>query len=172
MGSCQIGLNYHRNSFVPHKSFLYYARVARAPNSQTFMKRIPEALKVLQGHAKRLVEGEVSVSDLLITKQLSYDPNDYAHDVFQAIAAKQLLREGVDISAGQTVRYLITNATSKRADRRVRVAELTGTEARYDVKKHLEFLLSAAANILSPFTYTFDKLHSLVLHGGDQVKLN
>jgi len=145
--------------------------LAKAPNSQAFMGRIPDALKVLQRYARRLGEGEVSVMDLLIAKQLSHDPNDYAQDVFQAIAARQLLKEGVEVSAGQTIRYLITNAKSKRADRRVRAAELIGTDTRYDVKKYLELLLSAANNILSPFGYTLDKLYSLVLYGEDQMKL-
>lgn len=145
--------------------------LAKAPNSEAFMKRIPDALRILQGYAKRLIERKVSVRDLLITKRLSYHPSDYHHDVFQAIAAKQLLREGVEISAGQTVRYLITNATSERADRRVRAAELSGTDTRYDVKNYLNLLLSATANILSPVGYTLDKLYSLVLYGEDQVKL-
>jgi len=146
--------------------------LAKAPNSRAFMKRIPEAVKVLKGYAEKLIRGDVSVRDLLIAKQLSYHPSDYVHDVFQAIAAKQLLQEGVEVSAGQTVRYLITNAASRRADRRVKAAELLGTDMHYDVKKYLEFLLTAAANILSPFGYTLDKLYSLALYGEDQVKLN
>ena len=146
--------------------------LAKAPNSRAFMKGLPNALKVLREHAKKLVDRRVLPEDLLIVRQLSHHPNEYAHDVFQAIAAKQLLREGVEVSAGQNVRYLITDAANKRADRRVKAAELIGTDARYDVKKYLELLLSAAANILSPFGYTHEKLYSLVVYGERQVELN
>jgi DNA polymerase elongation subunit (family B) len=51
----------------------------------------------------------------------AYDRRQNAHNVFQAIAASQLASEGIEVSAGQTVRYLITDAESRRPNRRVRV---------------------------------------------------
>jgi len=142
--------------------------LARAHNSKEFLERIPEALDVLRDYVRRLVEGEVSVGDLLIAKRLSLRPGEYAHDVFQAVAAKQLVKAGVDVSAGQTVQYLITNAESRRAMQRVKVAQLLDAGVRYDSQKYVGLLLLSAANILSPFGYTTKNLYDLIVHGEEQ----
>ena len=108
----------------------------------------------------------------MITKQLSHDPSKYAHDVLQAIAAKQLAKMGVDISAGQTVQYLIADAKNKHAHSRVLVAPHVNSKTRYDVKKYLEMLFSSAENILSPFGYSMQKIRDYVLHQEKQTLLN
>ena len=146
--------------------------LGKAVDSNSFMLMLPEALGVLRGYVKRLVEGEVAVQDLLVAKQLSMGPREYVHNVFQAIAATQLLSEGIEVSAGQTIRYLITDAESKRLNRRVRVAELVDESTHYDVRKYLELLLAASANILSPFGYTPEKIYDLVVRNQKQVALH
>jgi DNA polymerase elongation subunit (family B) len=146
--------------------------LAKAHDSKEFFSRIPEALKVLKVYADKLLNREVSLEDLLITKQLSMDPYNYVHTVFQAIAAMQLVRAGLDISAGQTVRYLITNASSEKPNRRVKVAELIDDNTNYDVQKYLELLLDAAANILSPFGYSREEMYRLIVINQKQLVLN
>jgi DNA polymerase elongation subunit (family B) len=76
------------------------------------------------------------------------DPDRYAHDVFQAIAAKQLIREGIEVSEGQTVRYLITDADNRRPGKRVKAVELIDAQTRFDVEKYVDMLILAGANIL------------------------
>jgi len=145
--------------------------LAKAPNSEAFIKRIPESLEVLRSYVERLRKGDVDVQDLIIAKQLSMHPDSYAHDVFQAIAAKQLMKEGVEVSGGQTVRYLLTDAENKRPSRRVKVAELINAETRFDAEKYLDMLILAATNILSPFGYTQDQLKDHVIYGERQTVL-
>jgi len=146
--------------------------LSKAVDSESFMARLPEALTILKEYAKKLVRCDVAVQDLLVAKQLSMNPREYVHNVFQAIAAMQLLSQGIEVSAGQTIRYLITDAESKRLNRRVRAAELVDENAGYDIKKYLELLLSAGANILSPFGYTCQKLFDLVVRNQRQVALH
>ncbi len=110
--------------------------------------------------------------DLIIAKQLSMHPDRYAHDVFQAIAAKQLLKEGIEVSGGQTVRYLITNAENRRPSKRVKAAELVNAETRFDAEKYVEMLILAAANILSPFGYTQERLKDHIVQGKRQMMLS
>lgn len=145
--------------------------LAKARNSKEFIDRIPEALNVLRNYVKRLIEGNVPTEDLLIAKRLSLHPSKYAHDVLQAIAAKQLLKEGVEVSAGQTVQYLITNSQSKSAYRRVKPAQLLNANVHYDLQKYLNLLLSSAANILSPFGYSLEALYEHVVYGEEQMPL-
>jgi DNA polymerase elongation subunit (family B) len=145
--------------------------LAKAHDSKEFLSRIPEALKVLKVYAEKLLNREVSQEDLLVVKQLSMGPYDYGHNVFQAIAAIQLVREGLDISAGQTIRYLITDADNPKPGSRVRVAELMDDKTRYDIKKYLELLLDAGANLLMPFGYSAEILYDLAIISEKQADL-
>jgi DNA polymerase elongation subunit (family B) len=77
-----------------------------------------------------------------------------------SIAAKQLIREGVEISAGQTIQYLITRCNGKSTLGRVQPAQLLDKNVRYDSQKYLELLFASAANILEPFGCSAIDLHS------------
>ena len=145
--------------------------LAKAPNSRAFVKRIPESAEVLRGYVEKLRKRDVDVRDLIVAKQLSMHPRRYVHDVFQAIAAKQLMREGIEVSGGQTVRYLITHAENKRPGKRVKAAELINAETRYDVEKYVDMLILAGANILSPFGYSERLLKDHVVYGEKQTML-
>jgi len=134
--------------------------LAKARNSKEFIDKIPEALKTLMNHAKKLMEGKIPTTELLIAKRLSKNPRSYTHDVLNSIAAKQLIREGVEISAGQTIQYLITRCNSKSTIGRVQPAQLLSKNVHYDSQKYLKLLFSSAANILEPFGCSIDDLHS------------
>ena len=145
--------------------------LAKARNSEAFVKRIRDAVEVLRGYVDRLRRRDVDVRDLIIAKQLSMHPDRYAHDVFQAIAAKQLMKEGIEVSGGQTVRYLITDAENRRAGKRVKAAELVNAETRFDVEKYVDMLILAGANILSLFGYTEEALKDQIVYGEKQTVL-
>jgi len=100
--------------------------------------------------------------DLIVTKRLSKDIEDYKQKVSQVIAAEQLLKEGVEVSAGKNVSFLFTSAKSKRYERRVKAEELIEEENNSDVKKYLLLLYSAASNILSPFGYLTKEIYDSV----------
>ncbi len=146
--------------------------LAKASNSEAFMKKISESVEVLGNYVEKLRRRDVDVRDLIISKQLSMHPDKYAHDVFQAIAAKQLMRAGIEVSAGQTVRYLITDAENKRPNSRVRVVELVNGDTRFDTEKYVDMLILAATNILSPFGHTEEELKDKLYFGKKQTVLN
>lgn len=136
--------------------------LAEARNSQEFVKKIPECLKVVREYRRRLLAGEVSVWDLIIKKHLSKNPEEYRQMVSQAIVAKQLMKEGLRVSAGENVRFLFTNAEDKRYERRVKPEELLEKDTRADFRKYLLLLYSAAANMLSSFGYSAKEVFDVV----------
>ena len=145
--------------------------LAKAWNIKTFKAKIPDAIKILKQKAEKLVRREVEPGDLLITRQLSRHPTEYVHDVFPAIAARQLIKVGVKVSAGQIVRYLIINTKSRRPASRVLAAELVGSTTRYDTRKYVELLLSSGESLLGVFGYSKERLHELALRPEKQVTL-
>jgi DNA polymerase-2 len=144
--------------------------LAEAQNPTEFQARIPDALNVLREYRRKLLNGEVSVWDLVITKHLSKDPKRYKQMVSQVIAAKQLMKEGAEVVAGKNVRFLFTSAENKRYERRVRAEELIEKNTESDVKKYLLLLYASAANLFSPFGYTIKTVYDEV-RGQRQIKL-
>jgi DNA polymerase elongation subunit (family B) len=138
---------------------------------EEFVKRIPAALQVLGGYVEKLLHGNVSVEELLVSKRLSKHPQDYAHDVFQAVAAKQLLAAGFDVYPGQTVQYLIVDADNRSPNNRVRATELLNGRQRFDVQKYLEMLLEAGETLFSIFGYDLEKIRNHVVYGEKQLIL-
>jgi DNA polymerase elongation subunit (family B) len=128
--------------------------LASAGNSREFVDKIPQALKVVRKYREKLLDGEISVWDLIITKHLSKNPENYRQKVSQVIAAEQLLKEGVEISSGKKVSFLFTSAKNKRYKRRVKAKELIGENTNPDIKKYLTLLYDAAATLLSFLGYS------------------
>jgi DNA polymerase-2 len=138
--------------------------LAKARNSEEFIRRIPEALSILREYANRIINHEVDLYDLVISKQISKDPDQYVNNVHQAIAAQLLQEHGLEVNAGQTVKYIIIDADNRYPKRRVLPVPLINTRSHYDVGEYLKLLVDAFYTILSPFNYPKEKLTAWI-HG-------
>ena len=118
----------------------------------------------------RTISARGALLDLIVTKRLSKNLDSYTQKVNQVIAAEQLLKEGVEVSAGKTVRFLFTSAKNKRYERGVRAEELIEEKTHSDVRRYLLLLYSAASNILSPFGYSAKDIYDAV-RGYQRLKL-
>ncbi|UCH31940.1 MAG: hypothetical protein JSV05_00630 [Candidatus Bathyarchaeota archaeon] len=136
--------------------------LATANDSIAFFKKIPDVLNVVKEYKRRLLDGKVSIWDLIITKRLSKNFKDYRQKVSQVIAAKQLLREGVEVPAGKNVSFFFKSAENKYYERRVKAKELIKDCVNSDIKKYLLLLYLAASNILSPFGYSKNDIYDSI----------
>ncbi|MCW4030799.1 MAG: hypothetical protein NWE80_00355 [Candidatus Bathyarchaeota archaeon] len=136
--------------------------LASASDSKAFVEKIPEVLNVVKEYRRKLLNGEVPVWDLIVTKRLSKDLEDYRQRVSQMIAGEQLKKEGFEVSAGKSVRFLFTSAKNKRYSRRVKAKELIEERTNPDIRKYLSLLYLAASNILSPFGYSPKRVYEYV----------
>jgi DNA polymerase elongation subunit (family B) len=143
-----------------------------AKDYDEFVGRIPKCLSIVKKYAERLLHGEVNTEELLITKRLSKCPQEYTHDVFQAVAATQLMSAGFDVYPGQTVEYIIVDADNRSPSKRVLAAPLIGPNQRYDIKKYLEMLLEAGESLLCVFGYDIERIKRESLYGEKQLVLN
>jgi DNA polymerase elongation subunit (family B) len=157
-GSVKIrGLDVRRRDtprFVCDAQIEMINALASAEDSKGFVKKIPEALNVVKEYRKKLLNGEVPVWDLVVTKRLSKKLEDYTQKISQVIAGEQLRKEGIEVSAGKSVKFLFTSAKNKRHIRRVKAKELINEETSPDLRKYLLLLYASASNILSPFGYS------------------
>ncbi|NWF86453.1 hypothetical protein HXY32_01345 [Candidatus Bathyarchaeota archaeon] len=146
--------------------------LVKASNYGEFLERIPRALDILKEYAQKLASKSVDVKELLIAKRLSRRPSEYAHRVFQAIAARQLMAAGFEVYPGQTVQYLITDSESNRVNERVLARQLINSNVKYDIEKYLELLVSAADTLLGVFGYDSKKIRDQIFYRAKQLMLN
>lgn len=148
--------------------FVYNAQMeminvlASADNSKQLVEKIPEMLKVAKEYRQRLLNGEIPVWDLIVTKHLSKHPSKYKQRVSQVIAAEQLMKEGAEVHAGKNIRFLFTNADDKRYERRVKAEQLVEKGVNADTMKYLLLLYSAAASLLGFSGYTTKSIYDAV----------
>jgi DNA polymerase elongation subunit (family B) len=148
--------------------FVYNAQMeminilAAAGNSREFMETIPEALNVVRDYRKKLLDGEVPIWDLIVTKHLSKNPKKYKQHVSQVIAAEQLIKEGADVHAGKNIRFLFTDAENKRYEHRVKAEQLIERGVNADTKKYLLLLYASAATILGFAGFTSKTVYEAV----------
>jgi DNA polymerase elongation subunit (family B) len=136
--------------------------LASANNSREFVDKVSEALRVVGRYREKLLNNEVPIWDLIITKHLSKHPRRYKQKVSQVVAAEQLMKEGVEIAGGKNVRFLFTDAENKRYERRVKAEELIELNTNADIRKYLLLLYSSAANLLSPLRYSASDVYDAV----------
>lgn len=135
-----------------------------AVDAEDVINKIPSALKVLKHYADLLCRRQVSVDDLMITKRLSKNPEDYKNNIVQSLASKQLRENSLRLEAGQRIQYVISDDSGKSFRRRVVAAQLVDDSTRYDVEKYLKFLIEAAGTVLTPFGYNEERIKNLILN--------
>lgn len=120
---------------------------------QQFLSKIPEAKRVLYYYLDKIDSGNVTAEELSVTIRVSRKPSQYKVNSYQAVAANQKEKAGVPVSAGQKVKFIITNAEAdpSSAYKKVILSELYNPKKhQYDKKKYRELLTRAFKNII-PF---------------------
>ena len=154
--------------------FVYNAQMeminafAKAANSNEFMKMIPQALEVVKAYRQKLINGEIPIEDLIISKHLSKNPKHYKQHVSQVIAAEQLIKEGGEVNAGKNVHFVFTNSKNKRFERRVKAKQLIDNGVNPDTKKYLQLLYASAANLLSFSKYEEETVYDSIRGYGNK----
>ncbi len=123
-------------------------QLARIEPGGDLKSLVPALLEIVEEYRLRLREGRVKANELAIAFHLSKEPGDYVHDTVSSLAAKQLAAAGVTLHVGETVRYVITNASDAVKEWRSKPLSLMENGLEYDVKKYLELLDRAAWEIL------------------------
>ncbi len=136
--------------------------LSKAANAQGFHELIPEALNVLTRHVSRVRREKVPIEDLVVVKNLSKNPGEYANLVPQAIAARQVQREGGSVHAGQSVSYVLTCDMAVIEDNRARPSQFLDENTPYDRSWYEDLLVSSASNLLMPFGIDKEQLKHLL----------
>ena len=134
--------------------------LTQAHDSDEFRRLIPTTLKKLEKYVAKLREGKIPFDDLVIVRNLSKMPEEYSHDVPQAIAARHLIAQGGAVHAGQQVRYILTR-DQKTRETTAMPPEIVNDDTVPDVERYVDLLCSSTANLLLPLGYDTKYLRAL-----------
>jgi DNA polymerase elongation subunit (family B) len=137
-------------------------KLVEAKTASEFYMKIPEAIEVLRGYTRKVLDNECALTDLIFKTHVSRGCDEYRQFNNQMAAMKQLKVEGIETMAGQSIRYIITDHKSRNFQKRVMIPELADENTQYDREKYYEYLLRAAESILLPFGYTEERLGGIM----------
>ncbi len=134
-----------------------------------------ECVGIFLRHARSLLEHEAPIEGLVFTRNLSKKPGEYANRSLTSIVADQLVREGMELHAGEAVQYVITDYRSGSPGRRALAFELADERTVYDARRYVELLAEACSTVLRPFREACSgeglvRVVERALHGGLSAK--
>jgi len=145
-------------AFVNHVQAAVLEELAKAGNAAEFLERLPQALEILRGAARALREGLVPIHDLVLTKSVTREIEEYSVFTNVVAALKQLERRGFVVHPGESVRFAVTKQSSRDPEAKVRVAEFLRGDERPDVQEYLKLLARSGETLFAPFGYTEEGL--------------
>jgi DNA polymerase elongation subunit (family B) len=146
--------------------------LSRADGAQAFLGRIPDALEVLGAFSRRVLAGECAPEELILTKHVSRDLEDYVQFNDTRCALERLRGAGLTVPAGESVRYVVADGAARDPVKRtvpVQFLETAGRDWQYDRGVYHKLLLRAAEELLAPFGYGMERLDRIA-RGIDQVQ--
>lgn len=142
--------------------------IAKGNNIEEVRALIPKVRdSCFQKYSQLLKERKVPLKELVFTKRLSQNSNEYQinRNTIENDAIQQLGIEGKSLKAGQILKYVITDYYNRRKkhsknNRRTIPIELinektTTTITTYDVRKYTELLAETCNSVTEPFGYAF-----------------
>lgn len=118
-----------------------------------------KCVQIFEGFAKDLEERKARATELIITRRLSKNPNEYSTQRQLSVnAAAHLSKQGLELKAGQSVSYVITSYKSSGKERSIPEEEISSEIQEYDSERYVELLADACASVLSPFGVTKEEL--------------
>ncbi|MDV3277100.1 MAG: hypothetical protein LYZ69_01365 [Nitrososphaerales archaeon] len=124
-------------------------RLAKADTIKEAREMLPECVEVFLKYASMIESREASADEMAFAMNLSKEPEEYVNRTLQASVAKQLVGEGVELHAGEGIRYVIRDYGSGGSKRAV---PFDFWEAKdYDPRRYVRLLAEACATVLREF---------------------
>ena len=128
--------------------------LAKADSVAEATAMAPGCTDIFLRHADDLARHETPGSELAFTTNLSKAPEEYTSMTVQHSAVKQLVREGVQLHAGEGIRYIITDYDGQGSNRATPV-DIIQDETKYDSERYIKLLAETCSSVLEPFDPRF-----------------
>ena len=153
------------SSFVNEAQKAMLGELSYANNAKEFTERLPRAVSILQAFAQRLKDGKVPPQDLVLTKAVTRQLEEYSVMTNSVAALKQMKTRGYTVEPGEYIRFVITDGQSRNSEKKVRVAEFIQGDEKPDVNEYMKLLCRAGETLFLPLGYTEAMLLELCSSG-------
>jgi DNA polymerase, archaea type len=113
---------------------------------------MPKVRKFFQMHLELLRYKKVPINDLVLTKRISKDVDEYKNrNTVELDALLQLKHAGKSLKSGQILKYVLTDYYRKNSRKRSIPVELINSKTVYDAKRYSELLAETCNSVTEPF---------------------
>jgi len=113
---------------------------------------MPKVRKFFQMHLELLRYKKVPINDLVLTKRISKDVDEYKkRNTVELDALLQLKHAGKSLKSGQILKYVLTDFYRKNSRKRSVPVELINSKTVYDAKRYSELLVETCNSVTEPF---------------------
>jgi DNA polymerase elongation subunit (family B) len=130
--------------------------MAQGNNVAEVKSLMPKVRNIFQKYKEQLKERRVALADLIFTKNLSKNSDDYIANTVETSSIFQLQKEGRALRAGQGIQYIISDYYRKNARKRTVPVELVDDKTTYDVRRYTELLAETCNSVTEPFGYVIN----------------
>ena len=116
---------------------------------------MPKVKDTFDKYILLLKENDVRLEELVFTKRLSKNSNNYqSRNTIENNALTRLNNEGKSLKAGEVLQYIITDYYQTRSkNNRAIPIELINQTHSYDVIKYIELLTQTCNSVTEPFGF-------------------
>lgn len=122
---------------------------------------IPEVIAKVDESLGELRKGKADPLELVIRRHLSREAGEYTTNTVSAVVGKTLEESGIHLAAGETVEYIVVDASGKTKPEKARPLALYAFEDGYDVEFYTTLALKAVETLLLPFGFSLDRLDQM-----------
>lgn len=122
---------------------------------------VQQVLGIAREFLDILRSGKAYPLDLVVRQHLSQEADEYSTNTANAAAAKALQEAGIRLQPGESLEYIIVDASGKKKPSKALPLALYSFEEGYDIEKYTELALRAIETLLLPFGYTKEKLQEM-----------
>ena len=113
---------------------------------------MPKVRKFFQIHLELLRYKKVPINDLVLTKRISKDVDEYKNrNTVELDALLQLKHAGKSLKSGQILKFVLTDYYRKNSRKRSVPVELINSKTVYDAKRYSELLVETCNSVTEPF---------------------
>jgi DNA polymerase elongation subunit (family B) len=131
-----------------------FGRIDATGNNVNEVKTLmPKVKDTFDKYVRLLKENDVRLEELVFTKRLSKNSNNYQHrNTIEINALMKLNNEGKFLSAGEVLQYIITDYYQTRTkNNRAIPVEIIDKSTVYDVRRYTELLTQTCNSVTEPF---------------------
>jgi DNA polymerase-2 len=133
-----------------------------ANNLQDVEALVPAALAKAKEFIDLLRSGKADPLQLVIRRHISQEADEYKNRSASAEVTRALDEAGVKLAPGESIEYVIVDASGKKKPQKAIPLALYSFDDGYDIEKYTEMALKAVETLLLPFGWDIGTLTEMV----------